>query len=62
MNWDLPDEEAVTVAGLLIHDARRLPDAGQSFTIHGHRMNVLDRKGNQITQLQVWPQGQPTRH
>jgi Mg2+/Co2+ transporter CorB len=56
MNWDLPDEEAVTVAGLLIHETRRIPDVGQSFTVSGHRMNVLDRRANQITQLQVWPQ------
>jgi Mg2+/Co2+ transporter CorB len=57
MDWDLPDEDAVTVAGLLIHETRRIPQVGQSFTIcQGHRMNVLDRKGNQITQLQIWPQ------
>jgi Mg2+/Co2+ transporter CorB len=62
MNWDLPDEEAVTVAGLLIHETRRIPQVGQSFTVSGHRMNVLDRKANQITQLQVWPQPPPTRH
>jgi Mg2+/Co2+ transporter CorB len=63
MDWDLPDEDAVTVAGLLIHETRRLPQVGQSFTIcQGHRMSVLDRKGNQITQLQVWPQPKPAHH
>jgi Mg2+/Co2+ transporter CorB len=62
MNWELPDDEAVTVAGLLIHETRRLPHVGQSFTVCGHRMNVLDRKGNQITQLQVWPQPKPAHH
>jgi len=51
----------VTVAGLLIHETRRIPQVGQSFTVCGHRMNVLDRKANQITQLQVWPQPQPAR-
>jgi Mg2+/Co2+ transporter CorB len=55
MNWELPDDEAVTVAGLLIHEARRIPDAGQSFTFHGHRFNVLERKVNRITRLQIWP-------
>jgi Mg2+/Co2+ transporter CorB len=62
MNWDLPDEEAVTVAGLLIHETRRIPQVGQSFTVCGHRMNVLDCKANQITQLQVWPQPKATQH
>ena len=43
LNWDLPDDEAVTVAGLLIHEVRRIPDTGQSFTFHGHRFAVLKR-------------------
>jgi Mg2+/Co2+ transporter CorB len=55
MNWDLPDEEAVTVAGLLIHEARRIPDAGQTFAFHRHRFAVLERKVNRITKLQIWP-------
>jgi Mg2+/Co2+ transporter CorB len=55
MNWDLPDDEAVTVAGLLIHEARRIPDAGQTFTFHRHRFAVLERKVNRITKLQIWP-------
>ena len=55
MNWDLPDEEAVTVAGLLIHEARKIPDAGQNFTFHRHRFAVLERKANRITRLRIWP-------
>ena len=55
MNWDLPDDEAVTVAGLLIHEARRIPDAGQTFVFHRHRFAVLERKVNRITRLQIWP-------
>jgi Mg2+/Co2+ transporter CorB len=55
MNWDLPDEEAVTIAGLLIHEARRIPEVGQTFTFHHHRFAVTARKGNQITMLQIWP-------
>jgi len=55
MNWDLPDEEAVTVAGLLIHEARRIPEAGQTFHFHHHRMSVIERKVNRITRLQIWP-------
>jgi Mg2+/Co2+ transporter CorB len=55
MNWDLPDDEAVTVAGLLIHEARRIPEAGQTFTFHGHRFGVLERKVNRIARLRIWP-------
>ena len=35
MDWRLPDEEATTIAGLVIHEARMIPDPGQSFTFHG---------------------------
>lgn len=55
MNWDLADQEAVTVAGLLIHEARRIPEAGQTFTVHRQRFAVLERKGNQVTRLRIWP-------
>jgi Mg2+/Co2+ transporter CorB len=52
-NWDLPDEEAVTVAGLLIHEAEAIPEVGQAFTFHGHRFEVLGRKGNRVTKLAI---------
>jgi Mg2+/Co2+ transporter CorB len=55
MNWDLPDDEAVTVAGLLINEAQHLPEVGQVFTFYGHRFRVAERKANQITILQIWP-------
>jgi Mg2+/Co2+ transporter CorB len=55
LNWDLPDDEAVTVAGLLINEVRRIPDSGQTFTVQGHRFAVLERKVNRITRLQIWP-------
>jgi Mg2+/Co2+ transporter CorB len=55
MNWELPDDEAVTVAGLLINEAQRIPEVGQTFTFHRHRFQVAERKGNQITVLQIWP-------
>ncbi len=53
MNWTLPDAEAVTIAGLLIHEARTIPDVGQVFAFHRHEFRVVARKGNQITVLQV---------
>jgi Mg2+/Co2+ transporter CorB len=53
MNWDLPDEDAVTVAGLVIHEAQAIPDPGQRFAFHGYRFQVLRKQRNQITALRV---------
>ncbi len=55
MEWNLPDQEATTVAGLVIHEARSIPEAGQSFTFHGFRFRVLRRERNRITALRIQP-------
>jgi magnesium and cobalt exporter, CNNM family len=55
MGWDLPDEEATTVAGLVIHEARIIPEPGQAFTFHGFRFQVLRKNRNRITALRVTP-------
>ena len=51
--WHLPDEEAVTVAGLVIHEAQTIPEPGQSFVFHGYRFNILRRQRNQVTGLNI---------
>ena len=55
MDWELPDDEWVTVAGLVIHEAQTIPEPGQTFIFHGHRFQVLRRQRNQITALRVSP-------
>ena len=55
MDWTLPDEEATTIAGLVIHEARSIPEPGQSFTFHGFRFSVLRRERNRITALRITP-------
>ncbi|MGH6736790.1 MAG: HlyC/CorC family transporter [Methyloceanibacter sp.] len=55
MDWDLPDAEATTVAGLVIHEAQTIPNPGQAFTFHGFRFEVLRRHRNRITSLRVTP-------
>ncbi len=55
LDWNLPDEEATTIAGLVIHEARSIPDTGQSFTFHGFRFQVLRRNRNRITALRITP-------
>jgi Mg2+/Co2+ transporter CorB len=55
MDWNLPDAEATTIAGLVIHEARSIPDAGQSFTFHGFRFSVMRKDRNRITALRIMP-------
>jgi len=54
-DWNLPDEEANTVAGLVIHEAQMIPTGGQVFSFHGFRFEVLARDGNRITKLKMRP-------
>jgi Mg2+/Co2+ transporter CorB len=55
MDWTLPDEEATTIAGLVIHAAQLIPDAGQAFTFYGFRFEVLRRSRNKVTSLKITP-------
>ncbi|MBA3326050.1 MAG: HlyC/CorC family transporter [Rhodobacteraceae bacterium] len=52
-DWNLPDEEANTVAGLVIHEAQAIPNAGQVFSFHGFRFEVLERENNRLTRLRL---------
>jgi Mg2+/Co2+ transporter CorB len=53
LGWALPDDEATTIAGLVIHEARMIPEAGQVFTFHETRFEVLRKRRNQLTQLRA---------
>jgi Mg2+/Co2+ transporter CorB len=55
MNWDLPDDEATTVAGLVIHEAKAIPETGQTFVFHGFRFEVQRKTRNLLAQLRVQP-------
>lgn len=55
-DWRLPDEEAVTIAGLMLHEARRIPEVGQVFRFHGFRFEIVRRVRNQITAVRVTPE------
>jgi Mg2+/Co2+ transporter CorB len=55
MDWNLPDEQATTIAGLVIHESRLIPEPGQSFIFHGFRFEVLRRTRNRITALRITP-------
>ena len=53
MDWKLPDEEAVTIAGLVIHEAQTIPEVGQTFAYYGYRFEILKKQRNQIVSLKV---------
>jgi Mg2+/Co2+ transporter CorB len=55
LDWALPDDEATTIAGLMIHEAQTIPTEGQVFAFHGLRFEVLERTRHQITKLRLKP-------
>ena len=55
MNWNMPDEEATTIAGLVIHEAQTIPEPGQVFTFYGYRFEILRKTRNKITALRISP-------
>jgi Mg2+/Co2+ transporter CorB len=57
MDWSLPDDEATTVAGLVIHEAQTIPEPGQAFTFYGYRFEILRKSRNKITAIRVRPLG-----
>ena len=55
MDWSLPDDEANTIAGLVIHEAQMIPTVGQVFSFYGFRFEVTERTANRITGLKLRP-------
>ncbi|MEM1140808.1 MAG: HlyC/CorC family transporter [Pseudomonadota bacterium] len=55
MDWQFPDEEATTIAGLIIHEAKAIPEQGQVFSFYGFKFEILRRQRNQITAIRVTP-------
>ncbi|MEO1103770.1 MAG: transporter associated domain-containing protein, partial [Pseudomonadota bacterium] len=53
LDWELPDDEATTAAGLVIHEAQMIPDVNQAFTFHGVRFEVAERERNRVTRLKL---------
>ena len=54
-DWALPDAEATTIAGLIIHEARTIPDTGQTFNFHGFQFEVLKKRKHQIASIRIMP-------
>ncbi|MBX4927213.1 HlyC/CorC family transporter [Rhizobium binae] len=58
LDWNLPDEEATTIAGLVIHESMTIPEERQAFTFYGKRFVVMKREKNRITKLRIRPAGE----
>ena len=54
LGWQLPDEDAATIAGLVLFESRTIPRPGQEFRFHDIRFRILKREGNKITSLRLW--------
>jgi len=54
-DWNLPDDEANTVAGLVIHEAQMIPVVGQVFSFHSFRFEVLAKDENRLSELRISP-------
>jgi Mg2+/Co2+ transporter CorB len=53
--WNLPEDEATTIAGLIMHEARIIPEVGQVFTFHGFRFEILEKERHRITKVRLTP-------
>lgn len=54
-NWDLPDDNAATVAGLVLYLAERIPTEGQRFMLNGFTFIVTHRTKNQLDIIDILP-------
>lgn len=54
-DWELPEDDAATIAGLVIHIARRIPDIGERFELNDFSFEVLRRLRNQVTAIRIRP-------
>jgi Mg2+/Co2+ transporter CorB len=55
LGWKLPAENYSTLAGLIIHESKTIPDIGQAFSFHGFGFSISRRHKNQITLIKVHP-------
>jgi len=57
LDWNLPDEEATTIAGLVIHETQTIPEEKQAFTYYGKRFTIMKKEKNRITKMRIRPAG-----
>tara|TARA_B100001750_G_scaffold137912_1_gene109827 strand:+ start:368 stop:1612 length:1245 start_codon:yes stop_codon:yes gene_type:complete len=55
LDWHLPDEDYTTIAGLIIHESKMIPEEGQSFIFYNYRFTIIKREKHQLTVIKVAP-------
>lgn len=51
--WNLPDDNAATVAGLVLYLAERIPTKGQTVALNGFTFTVVEKDGNRLTTIDI---------
>ena len=59
--WNLPDEDAATIAGLALHLAQQIPQIGDRFKLDGFALEICGRQKNRITSVRVIPPPSPSK-
>ena len=52
-NWNINDENAVTIAGYLLDMTRTIPEEGQRFVFDGFQFEIIKRNKNQISSVKI---------
>jgi Mg2+/Co2+ transporter CorB len=55
LDWNLPEEDATTIAGLVISQSGTIPEPGQRFAFFGYTFEIMRRQRNQITAVRIVP-------
>ena len=58
LKWNLSDEHAATLAGLIMYEIERIPEVGQTFDIDGYTFTIIQKERNRITLVDVLPPSQ----
>jgi Mg2+/Co2+ transporter CorB len=58
-DWNIPEEDAATVAGYIMHEVRKIPDIGQIYVLAGFKIEILRRQRNQIGLVRITPPAKP---
>jgi Mg2+/Co2+ transporter CorB len=48
LGWSLPDNNANTIAGLIIHETHKIPDQGETLELFGFKVTILKKEGSKI--------------
>jgi len=53
--WNLPDKNASTLAGLIFHEIKTIPEPGKIFSFYGFRFEIINVRKNHIELVRVIP-------